>query len=277
MVIEKAPDLAPAKTTDSRSAVDKAFSLLRCFGEHDANGIGVSELARRAGMSKTTCHRLLATLVANGAVERAGDVYRLGPLCFELTNTIGSLKKEVVGEVLTPYLAALFEQTRQTVHLAFLQGNQVVYVNKLFSIKRIPAPSRIGGSAPAYCTGVGKAILAWDYERTESVIKAGLSPWTEHTITDPEQFREELAQVRIDGVAYDREEITEGLSCVAAPIFGRNNTPIAAMSVSGPTLSFNPELHIPALRRTCKAAGRAAVNFQRAQEQRRKASMKTPA
>ncbi|AKK07304.1 transcriptional regulator, IclR family [Corynebacterium mustelae] len=261
---------AAEKPIDNRGAVDKAFSLLRCFSDHDANGIGVSELARRAQMSKTTCHRILATLVANGAIERAGDVYRLGPLCFELTHTTGSLKKEVVGEVLTPYLAALFEQTRQTVHLAFLQGTQVIYVNKLFSIKRIPAPSRIGGSAPAYCTGVGKAMLAWDYERTESVIKAGLTSWTENTIVDPNKLREELVRVRVEGVAYDREEITPGLTCVAAPIFGRNNVPIAAMSVSGPTATFNPEMYVQALRRTCKAAGKAAITFQRAQEERRK-------
>ena len=146
-----------------------------------------------------------------------------------------------MGETLTPFLAALFEQTRQTVHLAYLQGTEVVYVNKLFSARKVSAPSRIGGRAPAYCTGVGKAMLAWDMARADSVIKAGLTKWTPYTITDEKQFREELATVRRQGVAYDRQEITLGLSCVAASIFGRDSSPIAAMSVSGPASQFDPQ------------------------------------
>ncbi|MDO4685526.1 MAG: IclR family transcriptional regulator [Corynebacterium sp.] len=251
------------KTSDTRSSVDKAFSLLRSFSDHDAAGVGVSELARRADMSKSTAHRLLATLVANGAVERSGDVYRLGPLCFELTSEKGTRIHDMISEVLTPFLAVLFERTRQTVHLATLQGNEVVYINKLFSARRIASPSRIGGRAPAYCTGVGKAMLAWDEVRTESTITAGLHRWTPYTITDPDEIREELAQIRKEGIAYDRQEITLGLSCIAAPIFGRNNTPIAAMSVSGSSTQFKPQEHIIALKRICAAAGRAALEHQR--------------
>ncbi|TWT25499.1 IclR family transcriptional regulator [Corynebacterium canis] len=252
-----------AKPADTRSAVDKAFSLLRSFSDHDTAGVGVSELARRAEMSKSTAHRLLATLVANGAVERSGEVYRLGPLCFELTSDRGTRTSDILSEILTPFLAVLFERTRQTVHLAALQGNEVVYINKLFSARRIASPSRIGGRAPAYCTGVGKAMLAWDPVRAESAISSGLHRWTPYTITDPEEIREELATIRKDGIAHDRQEIALGLSCIAAPIFGRNNEPIAAMSVSGASSQFKPEEHILALKRICAAAGRAALEHQR--------------
>ena len=253
--------MAESRPTDTRSAVYKTFSLLRSFSDKDSGGVGVSELARRAELSKSTAHRLLASLVANGAVERAGDVYRLGPLVFELTSVSVDRKQEIVGETLTPFLAALFEQTRQTVHLAYLQGTEVVYVNKLFSARKVSAPSRIGGRAPAYCTGVGKAMLAWDMARADSVIKAGLTKWTPYTITDEKQFREELATVRRQGVAYDRQEITLGLSCVAAPIFGRDSSPIAAMSVSGPASQFDPQQYIPALKRITQAAGRALLSY----------------
>ena len=253
--------------SDPRSAVDKAFSLLRSFSDNDSLGVGVSELARRADLPKSTAHRLLTTLVANGAVERAGEVYRLGPLCYELTSERGSRHTEFISEVLTPFLAGLFEETRQTVHLAFLQGNEVVYVNKLFSARRVTSPSRIGGRAPAYCTGVGKALMAWDEMRIEAAIKGGLHRWTPYTITDPDEFREELGQVRRDGVAFDRQEILVGLSCVAAPIYGRYNLPVAAMSVSGPTSQFDPGVHIPALKRICAAAGKAVLFHQMQQEQ----------
>ncbi|WJZ03618.1 IclR family transcriptional regulator [Corynebacterium freiburgense] len=258
---------SPKNSPDTRSSVDKAFSLLRSFSDHDAAGVGVSELARRACLSKSTAHRLLATLVANGAVERSGDFYRLGPLCFELTSDQGTRAHDMISEILTPFLAVLFERTRQTVHLATLQGNEVVYINKLFSARRIASPSRIGGRAPAYCTGVGKAMLAWDYVRAESTIASGLHRWTPYTITDPEEFREELATIRNEGIAYDRQEIALGLSCIAAPIFGRNNEPIAAMSVSGASTQFKPEEHVAALKRICAAAGRAALEHQREFEQ----------
>ncbi|WKD61584.1 Acetate operon repressor [Corynebacterium ciconiae DSM 44920] len=251
----------PAKNT--RGAVDKAMSLLRCFSTHDAMGIGLSELARRADLSKTTTHRILGTLVDNGALERSGDVYRLGPLFFELMTERGSKHSELVSEQLTPYLAALFEHTRHTVHLAYLDSTEVVYVNKLFSARRVDAPSRIGGRAPAHCTGVGKAMLAFDEGATETVIASGLRGWTPFTITDQAQLRRELSTIRDTGIAHDRQEITLGLSCVAAPIFGIHNVPQAAMSVSGPSETFNPNRVLPPLKKICLSASRVVQQWQR--------------
>lgn len=244
-------------SSDQRSAVDKAFCLLRSFTPEDGAGVGVSELARRSDLSKSTAHRLLATLVANGAVQRAGSIYRLGSFFDELHAKSITPQHELVSEVLTPFLAALFERTRSTVHLAYLEGTQVVYANKLFSVRGISAPSRIGGRVPAHCTGVGKAILAYDEDLIERTIVEGLRQWTEHTITDPGEFRRVLARARMEGMAYDLEENTVGLSCVAMPIFARDHLPVAAMSVSGPTESFDPQQYIPALRKITAAASRA--------------------
>lgn len=246
-------------SSDQRSAVDKAFCLLRNFTPEDGVGVGVSELARRADLSKSTAHRLLMTLVANGAVQRAGGLYRLGSFFDELHAKSITPRHELVSEVLTPFLAALFERTRSTVHLAYLEGTQVVYANKLFSVQGISAPSRIGGRVPAYCTGVGKAIMAFDDDLIERAIVEGLPQWTEHTITDPDEFRQILARAREEGLAYDREENTVGLSCVAVPIFARDRLPVAAVSVSGPTGIFNANEHIPALRKISAAASRAYI------------------
>lgn len=242
---------------DPRGSVDKAFALLRAFEPGDAGGVGVSELARRTDLSKSTAHRLLATLVQNGAVQRADDVYRLGPLFTELTVEDATSHGQRVSEILTPFLAALFERTRMTVHLGYLIGTDVSYANKLHSVTGVQSPSRIGGRVPGYATGVGKAIMAWDESLTERTIEKGFSRWTRNTITDPDEFRQVLAQVREEGLAYDREEISAGLSCVAAPIFGRGPVPVAAMSVSGPTATFTAEDHIPGLRRITAAASKA--------------------
>lgn len=244
-------------TEKNRGAVDKAFDLLRAFGADNSVGLGVSELARRSGMSKSTAFRLLATLVENEAVQKAGDVYRIGPLFFDIVKSVDTPDYNRVGELLTPYLSALFERTRQTVHLGYLVGTDVVYANKLFSLNSVQAPSRIGGRVPGYCTGVGKAIMAWDEDLIEEVIAAGLPQWSTRTITDPDEFRAVLAKVREEGVAYDREEITPGLTCVAAPIYGRGHIPVAAMSVSGATGVFRPEDHIVTLKKVAASASKA--------------------
>lgn len=248
---------------DPRSSVDKAFSLLRAFRADDAAGVGVSELARRADLSKSTAHRLLAVLVQNEAVQRAGDIYRLGPLFSELTEEKTTPHGELVAEILTPFLSALFERTRMTVHLGYLTGTDVSYANKLFSLRGVETPSRIGGRVPGYATGVGKAMLAWDEDLIEAAIAKGLPRWTPNTITDPDELRAVLTQAREEGVAYDREEISLGLSCVAAPVFGQGTVPVAGMSVSGPTESFRPEEHIQVLRRICAAASKAYMTATR--------------
>lgn len=246
-------------TDAPRGAVDKAFDLIKAFGESGSVGIGVSELARRADMSKSTAFRLLATLVANGAVEKVGDLYRIGPLFFDIAKSSHTPDHARVGHLLTPFLASLFERTRQTCHLGYLEGTDVVYANKLFSVRSVQAPSRIGGRVPAFCTGVGKAIMAWDEDKIEEVIDAGLPQWTPYTITDPDEFRAVLAQVREEGVAYDRQEITEGLNCIAAPIYGRGHVPVAAISVSGPYGSFKPEDYREPVTRVAAAASKAYI------------------
>ncbi|QPK79121.1 IclR family transcriptional regulator [Corynebacterium lizhenjunii] len=249
--------------TTPRGAIDKAFDLLNAFGSDGSTGVGVSELARRANLSKSTAFRLLATLVANGAVEKAGDLYRIGPLFFNLTRTENDVDHSDIREILTPFLSSIFERTRQTCHLGYVVGTDVFYANKLFSLRSVQAPSRIGGRVPAFCTGVGKAIIAWDEGKIDAVIAAGLPQWTPYTITDPDDLRAVLATVREDGVAYDRQEISLGLNCVAAPIFDHGHVPVAAISVSGPCVDFKPEEYKDVVKKVAAAASRAYINLRK--------------
>ncbi|MGC2865425.1 IclR family transcriptional regulator [Corynebacterium glutamicum] len=244
-------------------AVDKVFLLLQAFRPEDFAGIGVSELSRRTQLSKSTTHRILGELVDNGAVARMDRLYRLGPMFYQLTANVSANSSErikIISEELTPFLAALFERTRQTVHLACLEGPDVYYVNKLFSVNRVAAPSWIGGGIPAYCTGIGKALLAFDEAMVKETIRRGLHPWTSSTITDPVELERELAQIRTERIAYDNEENTVGLYCIAAPIFGRDGLPVAGLSVSGPAESFtsqNQQMYITALKKITAAAAKA--------------------
>lgn len=239
-----------------RTAVDKALSLLTAFGPRSYAGMGVSELARRSGLTKSTAFRLLGVLQRNGLVERVGSSYRLGRMLHELGSHVYAPANERLGALLTPFLAELYELTHETAHLAVLVGTEVLYVNKIFGHQRVHSPSRLGGRAPAYCTAVGKVLLAYDAEATEAAVHHGLAPLTERTIVDPARFRTHLAQVRRDGIAFDHGEVQPGLTCVAAAVFGPDGRPAAALSMSGPVDRFDPAAHAPALRRACFAAGR---------------------
>lgn len=245
------------RATGALSSIDKAFVVLRAFGPDDANGVGVSELARRVGLSKATVHRILAQLCANGVVIKAEDRYRAGRWVTDQFEVAGNGRRELVTETLTPFLAALFERTRQTVHLAYLDGTDTVYANKLFSVTGIAAPSRIGGRVPGYTTAVGKAIMAFDDNAVEAAIAQGLVAWTPYSVTDPKRLRHEMAVVRETGLAYEVEEIAMGLTCVAAPVWGVGQVPVAAMSVSGSVDSFAPREHAQTLLAICSKAGEA--------------------
>lgn len=249
---------------DSRTAVDKALSLLGAFGKDASSGVGVSELARRTELSKSTAFRLLAVLEKNGAVERAGSNYRLGPLLNELTAPVAVPEVEELRDILTPFLAHLYERTRQTVHLAVLEGTHVVYLNKLHGLHHVPAPSRIGGRLPAFCTAVGKILLCYNQALIDEVLAEELPQWTTHTVTDPDELRTQLAEAKTRGFAVEREEVMPGLSCIAAPVLNATGAPVAALSISAPTGRFDPHAELNAVREVSTKASQAYAARKRA-------------
>lgn len=219
---------------DDRAAVDKALSILTAFGDDAHTGLGVSELARRSDLSKSTTHRILALLERNGAVERDGVAYRLGSTIRQLAQPAVSPLHAVLRDLLTPHLADLYQLTQQTVHLAVLQGADVTYLNKLHGHRSIPSPERIGRTIPAYCTAVGKAMLAFDPAGTDLAMRGRFPQWTPMTISSTAALERELSEVRRAGVAYDRGEHVRGVHCVAVPLLGSSGRPIAALSVACP-------------------------------------------
>ncbi|NYV78835.1 IclR family transcriptional regulator, partial [Streptomyces sp. UH6] len=226
-----APHEPASGTAGRQTAVDKALHLMMTLAE-TGESIGVSGLARRTGLSKSTAFRLLGILERNAVVEKVGSAYRLGTQLYDL-GTRGVYGSSIgLRERLVPHLAELYESTHETVHLAVLHGTEVVYANKLYGHRPTPCPSRIGSRLPASVTAVGKVLLAFDPEAAEAVIEGGLHPATAHSITDPVAFRAHLARIRAAGVAEDHEESTPGLSCVAVPVLGPAGLPVAALSVA---------------------------------------------
>lgn len=247
-------------TEPPSSPVDRAFEVLRVTA--GGTGMTLSEIARETGLAKSTTLRLLVALERNDAVTRIGQRYRLGPLVHELDPIPVSPAYERIRRVLTPFLAHLFEATRATVHLATLHGDEVVYLNKLHGPRPIPSPSRIGGGLPAYCTGVGKAMLAFDEAAAERVAQGPLVEWTDTTVTSPDALAVELAEIRRRRRAIDRAELTPGLYCVAAPVFDDDEEraggtrAVAALSASAADESALARLE-PLVTRVAAAAGRA--------------------
>jgi DNA-binding IclR family transcriptional regulator len=269
------PSSAAPASSEQQTAVDKALTLLKQLAEHDRE-IGVSELARRTGLTKSTAFRLLGILQRNDLVERVGSNYRLGTQLFDIGTRVYGPTSVLLRERLLPHLADLYELTHETVHLAVLHDTDIVYVNKIHGHRATRSPSRIGARMPAYCTGVGKALLAFDHDAAEAAIAAGLHGRTEYTVTDPASFRAELHRIRQDGVAYDREEAALGLACVAVPIMGLGGQPVAALSVAGAGNRFDPARFAPALRRVAYEAARA-VTAARAQHAAPSGLGRTPA
>ena len=241
---------------DERAAVDKAISLLVAFGDQASSGLGVTELARRAQMSKSTAYRVLGMLERNAVVERVGTGYRLGSRLHELGRAVYAPGHDRIRDLLLPFLTDLYEITRHTVHLATLHGTDVVYLAKLYGHRPVPAPSRIGGRLPAHCTAVGKVQLAYDYAAAAQ-LTGPLRRFTARTITDPTELAAELDRIRRVGIAFDEQESQLGLSCVAAPVFGAGGRPVAAMSIAGPLGRIDTRRLSVDLRRVTAAASQA--------------------
>ncbi|GAB2803376.1 IclR family transcriptional regulator [Streptomyces daliensis] len=226
--------------------LEKAVVLLECFPP-TGGPFRLTELAERAGFAKSTTSRLVGSLVDLGLLERGERGYHLGGKLFELGSLVP--RRHDLREAALPFLQDLFEATRATVHLGVREGHEVVYVERIHGHDSLALPSRIGGSLPLTCTGVGKALLAFSpAELVEEVLAGPLPQLTRHSLTDPMRLRSAIEQAQVSGLAYEEQEAVEGVSCIAAPVFGEGGRAVAALSVAVPRASFHPARLAPAVR-----------------------------
>ncbi len=244
----------PNDGSDLGGGVARVVAVLSAFTPAD-HPLGISELARRTGLPKATAHRLVHELSRHGLLDEDAKAFRLGLRLFELGETANSQRR--LRDVAGPYLADLREATGHTVHLAVLEGVDVVYVQILPGRNTPRLPSRIGGRVPAHATGVGKALLAFSPRHVvDRVLDHGLPAVGPRTVTAPGVLLRQLARIRTTGVAYDVEESAAGAVCAASAIRGQDGYAVAALSVSGWSGRLNVHRIAPAVLTTALTLGR---------------------
>jgi DNA-binding IclR family transcriptional regulator len=235
------------------TSAGKGLAILNAF-RGDGSLLGVSQIAARAQLAKSTAHRLLAVMVDQGYIERVDSRYRLGPVIFELGNLVPNCRPHDRRVSAMPYLTDLYESTHATVHLAVLNGTDVLYLQKVYGHHAVEVPSRVGGRMPALCTALGKAILAFSEPAVRrSALARPVPRLTSHTTVNPAVLRTALEQTRAEGIAHDSEGVRLGVRCVAAPVFTGDNAIGGAVSLS---FSVSEPLPAHAVPRLLHAAAR---------------------
>ena len=243
-----------AEWTDAVSVLDRVTAVFEAFTEFD-EGLGVSELARRANLPKSTVSRIAADLVEQRFLDRDGDKLHLGVRLFELGQTVEQPRR--LRQLALPVLTDLRDAIGQTVHLAVLEGADVVFIAILRGEPTATPLARVGGRLPAHATALGKAILAFSPPAVvDRIAHGGLAQRTPQTISEPSALLHELAEIRRSGVAVEREECATGRSCIASPILGLGGAPIAAVSVAGSVEAMTPDRVASAVRTAGMTLGR---------------------
>ncbi|MCG0275715.1 MAG: IclR family transcriptional regulator [Thermosediminibacteraceae bacterium] len=226
---------------NSVQSIERAMRILEELAEEE-DGLGVTELSARVGLHKSTVHRILNTLLRMGYVEQnpKSEKYRLGTKLLYLGGAI--LDRMDIRKESHELLKQLAEEVNETVHLVIPDNDKALYIDKIDSKRTIRMYSQIGRHVPLHASAVGKAILAFSSpEYVQKVIKKGLDRYTRNTIVDPDRLIEHLKEIRAQGYAVDDEENEEGIRCVGAPVFDYTDKVIAAISISGSTVTIPPE------------------------------------
>lgn len=218
-------------------SIDRALSILEVLSDY-SEGLGVTEISEKVDLHKSTVYRLLATLIYKGYVVQDLETNKYGITLklFEL----GSKKVESMDllSVSKEYTKKLMESVNEVVHLVVREGSEIVYIDKVEANNTIMMASTIGKRSPMYCTSVGKAILAHLPEKKVKEIwdNSKIVKYTDYTITDFEELKTELEDIRQKGYAVDNEENEMGVRCIGVPIFNRHGKVEAAISISGPAI-----------------------------------------
>jgi DNA-binding IclR family transcriptional regulator len=224
------------------AVIDRVSLVLDAF---DGPGrLNLAQIVRRTGLPRSSAHRMLERLVALRWLRRNGRDYELGMRLVELGSL--AVHQDRLHRAAMPLLHDLHRATGLVVHLAILDGSDVVYLEKIGDQMMAAIPTRVGGRQPAHCAAVGKAMLAYREDTDQAdVIDLGTRK-TRYSISTPAQLSAELASVAARGVAFDREESVPGFGCVAAPI-GAPGEAVAAVSVCGPMnrMMFDQRLAAP--------------------------------
>ena len=221
-----------ASWTDSVSVLDRVTAVFDAFGEDD-EGLGVSELARRANLPKSTVSRIAADLVAQRFLDRDGELLYLGVRLFELGQTVP--QPRMLRRLALPVMRELRDVTAQTVQLGVLDGEDVLFVERLSAPGAVINVTRIAGRLPLHASSSGLVLLAFgSRELQERVYGLPLAPVTPNTITDPARLREVLAGIRRNGYVITNGHIHLDATGIAVPVRDGSDRVVASLSAVVP-------------------------------------------
>jgi IclR family KDG regulon transcriptional repressor len=217
-------------------SIERAFKILELLSEAP-DGLQITRLSEKVGLSKSTVHRLLATLINMEYVmqDRQTEKYKLGYRVLYLSrNLINDID---IISIAKPFLEDLAQEVNETVHLCIEDKGEVLYIDKIESNQTIRMFSKIGNRAPMYCTGVGKVLLSGMDEAQFNIIaeKTNFIVHTPTTITSKDKLLKECEIIRKQGYAIDNCEHEEGIRCIASPIYDSEGKVIASFSIAGPS------------------------------------------
>ncbi|HZV53394.1 MAG TPA: IclR family transcriptional regulator [Rhodocyclaceae bacterium] len=249
-----------AQSAEAKSpiqVIERMMKLLDVLSYyHDP--VSLKQLALETGLHPSTAHRILAAMAVSGFVERADPgTYRLGIRLLELGNVVKS--RINIRDSAMPQMQALHEKIGESVNLGVRQGDEIVYVERTSSGRSsVRVVHLVGARAPLHVTAAGKLYLAEGGrdELREYARRTGLPGLTPTSITSLPALEKEIERVRRHGVAYDNEEIEQGLRCIAAPVRDDTGDVVAGLSVSAPAERYDPDW-VPLLQATAEAISAA--------------------
>src|SRR5581483_2174305 len=229
--------MASASRTAHSQSLERGLAILSSF-RSDRPLLGVSELSREVGLSRSTTHRYIATLAGLGYLEQdsASRKYRLGPRVLDLG--FSAINSMDLREVAAPHLQALSDETGHTVNMAVLDGADIVYIERCRTARQgqreIDLNLHVGSRLPAYCTSLGKVLLANlpPDQLQETLQRVELTQRGPNTLTASDALLRELERVRRDDLATNNEELAYGLRSIAAPIRSQMGDVVAAINLA---------------------------------------------
>lgn len=242
----------PGTGTPYVQSLERGLAVIRAFGA-DSPELTLSEVARRAGLTRAAARRFLHTLVELGYVRTDGRLFSLRPRILELGYAY--LSGLSLPQIATPHMEALVERVHETCSLAVLDDGEVVYVARVPARRRIVTIAiSVGSRFPAYATSLGRVLLAAqpDARLEEYLATTTLRPFTRRTITEPDVLRAQLRRISQQGYALADQELEDGIRSVAVPVRDATQEVVAAMNLSvhtsrGPAEAVRREL-LPPLR-----------------------------
>jgi len=220
------------------NSIAKAITILNVFS-YEKPRLRLKDISVMTGINQATAHRLLTTLKKFNLIEQHEGIYLLGRGFLKYESIVlGSME---IRQVCLPFLEAISNKLKVNVNLAVLDEGEVVYVARAETSYCVYGFFHIGMRRPINCTALGKVLTCKSLEIVHEIFKQGVKRYTLNTIVDEDLFLAEIEKVRLQGYGVDLEEWSNGINCVAAPLYDSSGQIVAGISISGPQSIYSVE------------------------------------